>query len=437
MGGKGGGQGTNTVTTSTIELSEYQKPYYEQLMNYAQQALTQPYQTYTGARIADSSPTQNAANQGMIDLALSGQGAGLTEAQRLAYNVGNTSMGDVNNNISSGYNAGSMIDPYTGKLIGGYDASSRNVGYAPGQLNDSQMLNSYMSPYMQQVVDVQKREAMRDADIRHQQTGLGAAQAGSLGGYREALMRSETERDLGQRLGDIQSQGQQASFADAKQSFEADRGARAKLEQFGQSQFGMNQQIRQAAEGLMLQGYSAEEATRQAQEQFGQSQFGMNTANQQFSSQQQMAQYQAYESARQQAAQMGLSAQQANQAGQLAVNNQITEWNQNRLGAASQLADYDQQSWQGALEKLGIISGVGQGEQANVQAGLDTAYSDWLRQQANPYEQINFFSNMLQGTGMTPGQTTSMFGAQPSGTQAGIGSLIAALGAGKGGSTGP
>ena len=401
MGGKGGGQGTNTVTTSTTELSEYQKPYYEQLMNYAQQALTQPYQTYTGARIADSSPTQNAANQGMIDLALSGQGAGLTEAQRLAYNVGNTSMGDVNNNISSGYNAGSMIDPYTGKLIGGYDASSRNVGYAPGQLNDSQMLNSYMSPYMQQVVDVQKREAMRDADIRHQQTGLGAAQAGSLGGYREALMRSETERDLGQRLGDIQSQGQQASFADAKQSFEADRAARGQLEQYEQGQF------------------------------------GLNTRDNQFSSQQQMAQYNAYESARQQAAQMGLSAQQANQAGQLAVNNQITEWNQNRLGAASQLADYDQQSWQGALEKLGIISGVGQGEQANVQAGLDTAYSDWLRQQANPYEQINFFSNMLQGTGMTPGQTTSMFGAQPSGTQAGIGSLIAALGAGKGGSTGP
>ena len=66
----------------------------------------------------------------------------------------------------------------------------------------------------------------RNDSIRNQNIGLDAAKQGGLGGYRDAIMRSENERDVMQQMGDIQTQGQQAAFADAKQSFEADRAAR-------------------------------------------------------------------------------------------------------------------------------------------------------------------------------------------------------------------
>ena len=48
-------------------------------------------------------------------------------------------------------------------------------------------------------------------------------QSGGLGGYREAILQAERERNLGQRLGDIEARGQRDSFAQAQQQFERDR----------------------------------------------------------------------------------------------------------------------------------------------------------------------------------------------------------------------
>ena len=190
-----------------------------------------------------------------------------------------------------------------------------------------------------------------------------------MGGYRDAIMRSENNRNTGQLMGDLQTQGQQAAFADAKQSYEQDRAARA------------------------------------ADEQFKQSQFDMNMGSQQFGSQASLQQYQTYELARQQAAALGMSAQEANQAGQLALQQNQLSYQQNQLQAANQLAGYDQQSWQSALERIGIVSGVGQSEQDAYQKSLDIGYNDFLQQQSYPYEQLSFLSNMLQGTGISPGTT--------------------------------
>ena len=165
--GKGSGSGTNTVTSTTTELPEYAQPYYTSLLERTGYQTAQPYDTYTGARIADQTPTQNAANEAMMNMATSGQGEGLTEAQRLSYNVGNDSFGDVNTSIFSGYM------PNQAGTAGSYDANAmqRQEEFIPGRLDDSGMLNNYMSPYMQNVVDVEKREARRQGDITNQNIG--------------------------------------------------------------------------------------------------------------------------------------------------------------------------------------------------------------------------------------------------------------------------
>lgn len=88
-----------------------------------------------------------------------------------------------------------------------------------------QQAQQYMSPYMQSVVDVQKREAVRDAQRGQLMQDLGAARQGTYGGSRQLLAGLERERQLGQQLGDIQARGQQSAFEQAQQQFERDRAA--------------------------------------------------------------------------------------------------------------------------------------------------------------------------------------------------------------------
>jgi hypothetical protein len=88
-----------------------------------------------------------------------------------------------------------------------------------------QQAQQYMSPYMQNVMDVQKREAVRDAQRGQLVQDLGAARQGTYGGSRQLLAGLERERQLGQRLGDIQATGQQAAYESAQAQFERDRAA--------------------------------------------------------------------------------------------------------------------------------------------------------------------------------------------------------------------
>jgi hypothetical protein len=83
----------------------------------------------------------------------------------------------------------------------------------------SQGISAYMSPYQQQVTDIQKREAGRQSGIMGTQQQAQAAQVGAFGGSRDAIMRAERERNLGQQMGDIQARGDQANFDQASNQF--------------------------------------------------------------------------------------------------------------------------------------------------------------------------------------------------------------------------
>jgi hypothetical protein len=196
-----------------------------------------PYQAYGGQRIAGFNPTQEQAFQNITNQQVAGQiGAGTAMA-------GAAGLGSL-----------------------GAGADYRNMATNPNATA------AYMSPYMQNVVDVQKNEAFRDAQMRNIGANLGAARQGTYGGARQVLAEQERNRNLQQQMANIQATGTQNAFQAAQQAQQfgttaglqgygqALQGAGA-LGQLGQTQFGQQQAINQ---GLQNVG-----AVQQAQAQQG------------------------------------------------------------------------------------------------------------------------------------------------------------------------
>jgi len=183
-GGDGGGSPQPT-STSTTTIPEYAKPYAERALGKAEALTDAPYQTYGGERIAASTPEQQAARQAVAGMTLPGQfaaGTGLAGAGGLgALGAGQTYMG---------------------------------MATSPGAQQ------AFMSPYMQNVVDVQKQEAIRDAQKGQLMQNLGAARQGTYGGARQLLAGTERERNLGQQLAQIQASGSQSAFDRAQQAMQ-------------------------------------------------------------------------------------------------------------------------------------------------------------------------------------------------------------------------
>ena len=87
------------------------------------------------------------------------------------------------------------------------------VGYQdPTAQMTAEDVTSYMNPYQQSVVDIEKREAQRQADVAESRLGLQAAGAGGLGGYREGIEQAELARNAAQLQADIQTRGSQRGY---------------------------------------------------------------------------------------------------------------------------------------------------------------------------------------------------------------------------------
>jgi hypothetical protein len=160
-----------------------------------------------------------------------------------------------------------------------------NAGnYTPGKFttnsfNDSGMASQYMSPYMQNVVDVQKQAAIRDAKQGQLLGNLGASRQGTYGGARQLLAGTERERNLGTQLGGIQATGSQAAFEAGQRQFEAEQNRGLQAQQYGEQsrQFGSSQGLN-AAQALGQLGTSQQQADMQrlnAQNAVGETQRGL------------------------------------------------------------------------------------------------------------------------------------------------------------------
>lgn len=201
------------------------------------------------------------------------------------YQAGQFDPGYQARELGQGYRAQDIASQYTGEM----DLGS---GFQAGTIADAATLEEYMNPYQQLVTDIEKREAQRQSDIQAANISQQAASSGGLGGYREAIMQSERERNLGEQLADIQSRGGQAAFDQAQQAFEADRAARLQEAQYGLSAAGQLDQAQQQREQLRQSAFQQTEAGRRSQQELDTQAF------------------QAGEQAKQRAAEMGMTAQQ-------------------------------------------------------------------------------------------------------------------------------
>lgn len=85
-------------------------------------------------------------------------------------------------------------------------------------------LGAYMNPYTQYVTDVAKREAIRDYGKMRPQMGFNASRQGAFGGARYGVEEAEAQRNLGQRLSDIETKGLESAFTAGTGLFEKEAG---------------------------------------------------------------------------------------------------------------------------------------------------------------------------------------------------------------------
>jgi hypothetical protein len=207
-----GGGGPDTVTNVNQNLPEYAEPYYKDLLARVGYESAVPYTPFPDRRLQPFTASEQEAMHRFRELGMSGTPEEMENAARSA------------SLISTG-------NPYVGQMIDGttnaqsYLTAGRD-DYDTQNWIDEGVAPAYMSPYQQEVVNVEKREAARQADIRNRDIGLDMAGRGSLGGYREAIMRSENERNLMQQMGDIQTRGSQHAYDRGMDAFDADRAAK-------------------------------------------------------------------------------------------------------------------------------------------------------------------------------------------------------------------
>ena len=283
---------------------------------------------------------------------------------------------------------------------------------------------AYMSPYMQNVVEMQKREAARQSGIQGQQQQAQAVSAGAFGGSRDAIMRAERERNLAQQMGDIQATGSQAAYQQAQQQFNAEQQARLAAQQANQQagltvggqNLAANLGVQQLGAGQNLQAQLANQqaglTTQQQQElsrQFGAGQ-GMQAAS--LGAQYGLAAQQEAERSRQFGANLGLQGLQAGMQGYGALGSQ----GQNLYGQTT--------------NNLQLQNAFGTQQQQQGQNMLDVAQQNYANEQNYPYKQVGFVSDIINRQPISNlGSTVTQPG--PSILSQGLGAAAAYYGAKK------
>ena len=237
-GGGGSSMPSTQHTSSTVQqntLPAYAQPYVERAFRRSEVESLQPYTPYGGQRLAYFSPDELSAQA-----------------------------------MTRGFAGAGTPQQYT-------DASTRleNIGTYSTTPFSSEAISERMNPYQQNVIDIQKREAQRRSEMAGDRISDAATKAGGLGGYREAIMQAERERNLGQQMDDIQAKGSQRAYEQAARQLQADRQAEAQAYDLssrygimaGEAQAGLGGTIQQDALSRIsaLEGIGAQQrAMRQA-----------------------------------------------------------------------------------------------------------------------------------------------------------------------------
>ena len=241
------------VTQSQVGFAPEIAPYAQRLLGRAESLFDEPYMQYQPERTAQFSPLQQLSYDNAAIMQTQPQ---LQDATAMA---GSAGLGALN----TGY----TYNPFQTKSF-----------------TSPQMAESYMSPYMNNVVARQQNDANRQAAIAQQAQGAQAARSGAFGGSGDYLMRAQAAANLARQKGDIMAQGQQAAYQQGMGQFNAEQAATANAAQ-------LNAQQGQFGAGLGLQGLQTALTASNALGNLGNMQYqqnmGVNALQNQYGLQQQ------------------------------------------------------------------------------------------------------------------------------------------------------
>jgi len=377
---KGYTTGGTTAPTGTTGISEnlagWAGEYVTDMLGQGQALANQPYQGYTGTLTAGTSPISQQAY---------GQAANFQVPGSVAQ-ASNT-MGQLAGTSTTPYNATTFGNtfqaptPYQGTNFTNQFASPLSAADTAGTQFDTGTFGAseaqqYMNPYLQQSLDPQLAEARRQSQITQLGNAAKTTQAGAFGGSRQALMDTETQRNLGTNLANITGQGYNTAYTNAMAQFNADQARQMQGQQATEQskQFGTGQKM--SAAQLQAQfGLSAQQA-QEASRQFG-AQQGMTSA--------------------QSAAQYGLAGQQAQESSKQFGANLGLQGLQQQLAAAQSQGSLGISSGQLGLQGISQLGQFGQQQQTTEQAALDAQKAQFEAERDNPFKMVQFQQSLLQG----------------------------------------
>lgn len=202
-GGGGGGAPTQS-TTNTSNIPEYARPYVETMLGTTQQQIYnydangnvsslkpyQPYSTNPADYVAQYSPMQQQAQQGVANLTTPDQ-----------------------------YGQGSQA---AGAGIAGSFGTALRAGNAGNNYNqmatNPYATQAFMNPYIQNSLQPQLQEMNRQYGITGAQQQSAATSAGAFGGSREALMAAENQRNKNTAMNQAIGTGYNNAFQAAQQA---------------------------------------------------------------------------------------------------------------------------------------------------------------------------------------------------------------------------
>ena len=485
--GKGSSQAPADQTVRQTNLPEYADPYFRRMLQGAEEAtmpftedLSQPiyddagnitgfgqkstYQPYQGERIAPSemygdiqasrSMIRGIAQRGIPGMkeAMAAQREGMGAqregmgVQREGMDVTRRGIGFTEEGIGrlrdiGQYGTGdfsqydqferSKFDPYSKFRQANYT----EYGFQQPDMFTGESVGQYMSPYMQNVVDVQKQQAQLDFDRSQAGRDAAAVQAGAFGGSRQAVGDYLAQEGLARQMGDIQATGQQQAFEQAARMFGEDRAAQMEMERLRGAELARVQAGRAGELGRVQTGEASELGRVQAARAGEQSRLDALRAaelgrvqqaieqSRQFGAGQALA---AEQAAMQGAGQLGTMAQGL---GGLGMNVGQLGMNVGQLGQS--LAGLGERQRAADIQGAQLLETVGRDIRAEDQARLDLSYEDFQRQRDYPIQQYERMAGILRGVPVTPNvEQQRMVNYNP--VQQALGAGISALGLYKG-----
>lgn len=253
------GSAPSSSTVVQTNLPEYVQPYLERILKTGEEITETPLEQYGGERIAGESPQRTMASQGIEQL----------------YQLGAPYFGetmDTTRQLIRQMQAPSLFTQPSQEMRSAMEALGLEV--------PTSRVDEYMSPYMQNVVDITKRKAREEAEQAQAARQAAQVGAGAFGGSRAALQDITAQQKLEDRLADIQATGSQQAYEQAASQFERDRAAEMGRASSAMSGLAQLASLGERSQAGLLARLAQLESVGKAEE--GRRQLGLDQAYQEF-----------------------------------------------------------------------------------------------------------------------------------------------------------